>query len=327
MSLQLSSVIAQTGGGGSITTPVSVSDGGTGITSYTIGDLIYASGATTLAKLSDVATGRVLISGGVGVVPSWSTSPTVTTLTGSTSVLTPLLDAASAGALNIGTTTATSIVLQQNTSVASGKTFQTSSQLLGPGGGTTWTLNNSSGAVDLKSGGVSYWLINDSGNPNAIALGSGKSIVGIAGAGGLNFGSMTGNTTLPTGSISWSGASNKTIALTAQGASGTIAITGAAASTFDGGTVTVGGTTATAVNVGRSGQSIGFFGATAQTQQVDGYAITNNVNSGGILGKIANYTDLTVYANDANAIRNNLYQITAKLKIIDDALRLYGLLT
>jgi hypothetical protein len=50
---------------------IGVAYGGTGLTSYTIGDLIYASGATTLSKLSDVATGNALISGGVGVAPLW----------------------------------------------------------------------------------------------------------------------------------------------------------------------------------------------------------------------------------------------------------------
>lgn len=45
--------------------------GGTGIGTYTTGDLLYANSATTLNKLSDVATGNVLISGGVGVAPSW----------------------------------------------------------------------------------------------------------------------------------------------------------------------------------------------------------------------------------------------------------------
>lgn len=45
--------------------------GGTGQTSYAIGDLIYANTTTTLAKLPDVATGNALISGGVGVAPSW----------------------------------------------------------------------------------------------------------------------------------------------------------------------------------------------------------------------------------------------------------------
>jgi hypothetical protein len=46
-------------------------NGGTGQSSYTVGDLLYASGSTTLSKLADVATGNALISGGVGVAPSW----------------------------------------------------------------------------------------------------------------------------------------------------------------------------------------------------------------------------------------------------------------
>jgi hypothetical protein len=52
---------------------VGVAYGGTGLTSYTIGDLLYASGATTLARLADVATGSVLLSGGVGAAPIWGT--------------------------------------------------------------------------------------------------------------------------------------------------------------------------------------------------------------------------------------------------------------
>lgn len=46
-------------------------NGGTGQSSYAVGDLLYASGTTTLSKLADVATGSALISGGVGVAPSW----------------------------------------------------------------------------------------------------------------------------------------------------------------------------------------------------------------------------------------------------------------
>ena len=52
-------------------------NGGTGQSSYTIGDLLYASSSTALSKLADVATGSVLISGGVGVAPSYSSSPTI----------------------------------------------------------------------------------------------------------------------------------------------------------------------------------------------------------------------------------------------------------
>lgn len=45
--------------------------GGTGLTSFTAGDLIYANSSTTLASLADVAVGNALISGGVGADPSW----------------------------------------------------------------------------------------------------------------------------------------------------------------------------------------------------------------------------------------------------------------
>ena len=56
---------------GSNSSVLPVASGGTNITSYAVGDLVYASGSTTLAKLADVAVGSSLISGGVGVAPSW----------------------------------------------------------------------------------------------------------------------------------------------------------------------------------------------------------------------------------------------------------------
>ena len=45
--------------------------GGTGFATYAVGDLLYADTTASLAKLADVATGSALISGGVGVAPSW----------------------------------------------------------------------------------------------------------------------------------------------------------------------------------------------------------------------------------------------------------------
>jgi hypothetical protein len=50
---------------------VTAAQGGTGLTSYSVGDIIFASGSTTLSKLSGVAIGNALISGGVGTAPSW----------------------------------------------------------------------------------------------------------------------------------------------------------------------------------------------------------------------------------------------------------------
>jgi len=50
---------------------VTAAQGGTGITSYAVGDLLYASAGTTLSKLAGVATGNALISGGVATAFSW----------------------------------------------------------------------------------------------------------------------------------------------------------------------------------------------------------------------------------------------------------------
>jgi len=54
-----------------ITGVLAAANGGTGQSSYTTGDILYASGSTALSKLADVATGNALISGGVGVAPSY----------------------------------------------------------------------------------------------------------------------------------------------------------------------------------------------------------------------------------------------------------------
>jgi len=52
-------------------TAVSAPLGGTGQTSYTVGDILYASTSTALSKLADVAVGNALISGGVAAAPVW----------------------------------------------------------------------------------------------------------------------------------------------------------------------------------------------------------------------------------------------------------------
>lgn len=60
--------------------------GGTGITAYTIGDIMYASGATTLSRLADVATGNVLLSGGVTAAPFWGKVGLTTHISGTLGV-------------------------------------------------------------------------------------------------------------------------------------------------------------------------------------------------------------------------------------------------
>ena len=45
--------------------------GGTGQTSYSIGDVLYASTSSALSKLAGVATGNALLSGGISTAPAW----------------------------------------------------------------------------------------------------------------------------------------------------------------------------------------------------------------------------------------------------------------
>jgi hypothetical protein len=52
-------------------TAIAVANGGTGLTSYAVGDILYASASGTISKLADAATGNVLLSGGVGVAPAY----------------------------------------------------------------------------------------------------------------------------------------------------------------------------------------------------------------------------------------------------------------
>lgn len=91
-----------------------------------------------------------------------------------------------------------------------------------------------------------------------------------------------------------------------------------------------GGTDVACFNFGATSGGVlgmGFFGTASQAKQVSGANLTNNVTSGGTDDTIANFTDLTTYANDSAAIRNNIYQLARKLKQVNDALRTYGLLT
>jgi hypothetical protein len=57
-------------------------NGGTGQFTYAVGDILYASASNALSKLADVATGNALISGGVGVAPSYGKIGLTTHVTG-----------------------------------------------------------------------------------------------------------------------------------------------------------------------------------------------------------------------------------------------------
>ena len=60
-------------------TAIGATYGGTGQTSYAVGDLLYASTTTALSKLTAGSSGQVLTAQGAGVAPVWATSTYATT--------------------------------------------------------------------------------------------------------------------------------------------------------------------------------------------------------------------------------------------------------
>ncbi len=60
-------------------TAIGATFGGTGQTVYVVGDLLSANTTTTLSKITAVAAGSIFASAGIGTLPSWTTTPSITT--------------------------------------------------------------------------------------------------------------------------------------------------------------------------------------------------------------------------------------------------------
>lgn len=127
--------------------------GGTGQTSYAIGDLLYADTTTTLAKLPDVATGNALISGGVGVAPSWGKIGLTTHVSGT-------LPVANGGTGQASNLTQYGIVYGSTTTAMATTAAGTTTQVLhGNGAGApTWSAvsltADVSGVLPVANGGT-----------------------------------------------------------------------------------------------------------------------------------------------------------------------------
>jgi hypothetical protein len=83
--------------------------GGTGQTSYAVGDLLFASSTTALDRLADVATGSALISGGVSTAPLWGKIGLTTHVSGTLPIANGGTNATAtptSGAVSYGTGTA-----------------------------------------------------------------------------------------------------------------------------------------------------------------------------------------------------------------------------
>jgi hypothetical protein len=140
---------------------VTPAQGGTGITSYTTGDLLYASGSSTLNTVSDVAAGSYLRSAGVGAAPVWSTltlpatttangllySSATNTVTGLASANNGILVTNSSGVPFIGNTVGSALTMPSLN--LSGTSNQVVMQSAGTTGTLTWTPTTTNKTITL----------------------------------------------------------------------------------------------------------------------------------------------------------------------------------
>jgi hypothetical protein len=107
--------------------------GGTGQSSYSIGDILYADTTTTLAKLADVATGNALISGGISTAPAWGKIALASAVSGT-------LPIANGGTNGTATPTAGGIAYGTGTAYAVNSAGTLGQYLTsGAAGAPTWT--------------------------------------------------------------------------------------------------------------------------------------------------------------------------------------------
>lgn len=146
-------------------TALAATSGGTGQSSYAVGDLLYAGTTTTLAKLASVATGNVLRAGGVGAAPAWGKVVLTTDVTG-------VLPVANGGT-GAATLSQNQVLLGNGTSPPQGVAAGANGEVLTASGGT-WvssplppagvtSLNSQTGAVVTTGlgdiGGVAVLII------------------------------------------------------------------------------------------------------------------------------------------------------------------------
>ena len=200
--------------------------GGTGLTSYAVGDLVFANTTSTLAKLADVATGNALISGGVGVAPSYGKIGLTTHVSGTLPVAN-----GGTGITSFGTGVATALGINVGTAGA----FVVNGGALGtPSSGT---LTNATG---LPVGTGISGLGTNVATALAVNVGTAGAFVVNGGALGTpSSGTLTNATGLPVGTgISGLGTNVATALAVNVGSAGAVVVNGGALGTPSSGTVT-----------------------------------------------------------------------------------------
>ena len=262
---------------------VTETQGGTNQTTYTTGDILYASASNTLSKLSAGTVNYVLTSGGAGVAPSWAVgggSGTVTSV------------GFTGGIISVATPTTTPALTVAGTSggipyFSSASTWATSAALsanaLVQGGGAgvaPSTITTGTGvitALGVNTGSVGSFII-DGGALGTPSSGLATNLTGTAS--GLTAGNVTTNANL-TGGVTSVG--NTTTVITNANLTGNVTSVGntttlASIPVISGANLT--SLTAANISAGTAGISVTGNAGTV----TNGVYTTNKDASGGVAG-------------------------------------------
>ena len=185
------------------------------------------------------------------------------------------------------------------------------------GAASTWSTSagaltvSGAGGINLQYAGTTLLNIGVT-SANDVTLAANKNLVASAGTGAISLGSMTGDTALPTGNLSWAAAATKTLSLAASGAAAVtsgaaLTLTGAAASTWStsAGALSVSG--ASGINLQRIGLTLADVGATSATAvtlaaniSLAGAAGSGGLSLGSMTGATALPTGALSWAGAAN---------------------------
>ena len=296
-----------TGTAANVTGIVAAANGGTGQSSYAVGDIVYASTTTSLSKLADVATGNALISGGVGVAPVYGKIGLTTHVSGTLPVANGGTNATTASITsfnNITGYTATGATGTTSTNLV----FSTSPTLVSPvlGTPTSGTLTNctglpiSTGVSGLGTGIATFLATPTSANLLA-------SVTGETGTGALVF------DTAPTFTTSINGGA--TFGAFAASTALTIGYTGTgAASTTNISTAALTGVFTKTINIGTGGTTsstttINMGSATNGSTIIRGSLAVGSVTANTTDGAIWASNNVTAYAASDIKFKTNIKSI------------------